>query len=157
MKDTAAFLKKSFIEFQEDIPTLAAMTPTHGLKRIHKLFWSKKIINLQKSIIELLKLIELWNYPTPELPFDGANFEQIWTDWKIYYYEETGKFLQGVKERTQLKMIKNYCETITEAEKTLDYLINKGYTHIFKVNFKYNKKENEKPNDINYLNEEDYE
>jgi hypothetical protein len=145
MQKEAEKLEQIIEKMQKIAPELAAIPAPFGLKTKHKFFWEELFIQLQQSTINIIGAIENQSGKDIEFAFDTQEFKNAWSDWQFYNYDETGKFISEIKARKQMDFLKKSCKDAFDAINTLNYLINRGYTYIFKVNFE-KIEENANPN-----------
>ena len=156
MKEQAEKLEKAIIASQELARKLAEVPPLHGLKKVHKEFWTEIYPQIQQASIDLIKTAELYYQQRNliDLPFTDEKFRIAWSDYVLYYLQETGYFLGEVRERIQLKTLAAIAKDSDEAVRMLEYFMNKGNTFIYKVNFE--QKNAEQPKPVTTLSDEDY-
>jgi hypothetical protein len=138
MEKEAEKLEQVIEKMQKIAPDLASTPVPFGLKTKHKFFWEELFIQLQESTINIIGAIENQSGKNIEFAFEDENFKKAWSDWQFFNYEESGRFIPETKASKQMGILKRNCKDSTEAIDTLNYLINRNYTYIFKVNFEKN-------------------
>ena len=139
MQKEAEKLEIVILKMQKVSDKLAAMPVSHGLKTKHKQFWEEYFVQLQEAAINMIAAVEVHSGKEFKMPFSSDEFKKAWQDWQFYNYHEAGKFLSEIRSEKQLESLAHFCEDDKEAIKTLNYLINRGYSYIFKVNFETEK------------------
>jgi len=133
-------------KMQKLAPKLASSPAPFGLKTKHKVFWEELFVQLQECTINIIEAVENQSGTNIEFAFDSESFKKAWSDWQFYNYEETGKFISEIKASKQMALLKKNCKNEQEAIDTLNYLINRGYKYIFKVNFDTENEKSDEPN-----------
>lgn len=125
-----------------------------GLKKRHKQFWIDFYQNeLHLHFDNLFEEIGNWELGAVGLPFNEKEFETLWLKYKRHFQHQEGKSLSAEREEIQLDTIQEYYEDADAAIKGLKYIINKGHTFIYKVNFA---KPNEKTENITVTESDDF-
>jgi hypothetical protein len=148
MEKEAEKLEQVIEKMQKIAPDLASIPAPFGLKSKHKFFWEELFKQLQESTINIIGAIENKSGKNIEFAFDDENFKKAWSDWQFFNYEESGKFISETKASKQMLILKNNCKDSIEAIDTINYLINRNYTYIFKVNFEKNSENANPDNDF---------
>ena len=119
-----------------------------GLKKRHKQFWIDFYQNeLHLRFDNLLEEIGNWELDEIGLPFSEKEFEILWLKYKRHFHHQEGKSLSAEREEIQLDTLQEHYNNAHEAIKALKYIINKGHTFIYKVNFDSKNKQKNKKND----------